>query len=321
MQRAEANQPHQPHAPLVSVIIPCYNQAHYLGEAIESVINQTYPRCEIIVVDDGSTDNTAEVAARYKEVRCIRQQNQGLSAARNSGLRESKGEFLVFLDSDDRLLPEAIETGLKYLQERPECAFVSGHYRLIDSEGEPGPPEPQHLVEKDHYLTLLRKNYIIAPASVVYRREVFDAVGSFDTSLRSSEDYDIYLRIARTRAVHCHGGVVAEYRRHTSNMSSNSERMLKYTLAVHRAQRPHVKGNESYERAYWDGERFWKEFYGGRLVNEGRQALRRKEFKKAGRAFYVLLRHNPKEFFMQAYRKLYCVVFRVKSDMAEGRQG
>src|SRR4051794_37688274 len=123
MQRAEANLQHQSPAPLVSVIIPCYNQAHYLGEAIESVINQTYPHFEIIVVDDGSTDNTSEVAGGFKEVRCIRQQNQGLSAARNTGLRESSGAFLVFLDSDDRLLPEAIETGLKYLLDRPECAF------------------------------------------------------------------------------------------------------------------------------------------------------------------------------------------------------
>src|ERR671911_2120937 len=115
-------------AGLVSVVIPCYNQAHFLGEAIESVLAQSYPRFEIIVVDDGSTDDTSKVAARYPGVRYVYQNNQGVSAARNSGLARSEGEYVVFLDADDRLLPEALETGLKCLEARPECAFVSGYF-------------------------------------------------------------------------------------------------------------------------------------------------------------------------------------------------
>src|SRR5262249_26693584 len=95
-------------APLVSIIIPCYNQAHYLSDAIDSVRKQTYSHAEIIVVDDGSTDNTSNVAALYKDVKYIKQRNQGLSAARNSGLQQSKGHVLVFLDADDRLLPNAV---------------------------------------------------------------------------------------------------------------------------------------------------------------------------------------------------------------------
>src|SRR4028119_1234933 len=111
-------------AGLVSVIIPCYNQAYFLGEAIESVLAQSYPHFEIVVVDDGSTDNTSEVAARYPGVRCIRQENRGLAGARNEGIRHSSGSYLVFLDADDRLLPEALAVGLRHLKERPECAFV-----------------------------------------------------------------------------------------------------------------------------------------------------------------------------------------------------
>ena len=103
-------------AALVSVVIPCYNQAHFLGEAIESVLAQTYPHREIVVVDDGSPDNTREVASRYPGVRYVRQENQGLAAARNTGLRHSSGSYLVFLDADDRLLPEALEVGLRQLQ-------------------------------------------------------------------------------------------------------------------------------------------------------------------------------------------------------------
>src|SRR5918993_1194548 len=98
--------------PLVSVIIPCYNQAHFLPEAIDSVLNQTYPNYEIIVIDDGSTDDATGVARRYDNVRCIRQDNQGLPASRNIGFQESRGSYLLFLDSDDRLLPNALQVGV-----------------------------------------------------------------------------------------------------------------------------------------------------------------------------------------------------------------
>src|SRR4051812_38436284 len=110
-------------AALVSIVIPCYNQAHFLPEAINSVRSQTYSHTEVIVVDDGSIDNASEVARAYPEVHCITQRNHGLSAARNTGLRNSKGSFLVFLDADDRLLPNAIEAGYASLKSHPECAF------------------------------------------------------------------------------------------------------------------------------------------------------------------------------------------------------
>ena len=93
-------------SPVVSVVIPCYRQAHFLPDAIESVLAQTYPHFEIIVVDDGSPDDTRAVAGRYPGVRCLRQRNRGLSAARNAGLAASIGTYVVFLDADDRLTPE-----------------------------------------------------------------------------------------------------------------------------------------------------------------------------------------------------------------------
>src|SRR5919108_2036820 len=123
------------HLPLVSVIITSYNQARFLSDAIESVLTQTYSQFEIVVVDDGSTDHASEVVTRYPGVRYIHQDNQGLSAARNTGLRESNGAYLVLLDADDRLLPIALETGVDCLQAHPECGFVSGHHSLISSNG------------------------------------------------------------------------------------------------------------------------------------------------------------------------------------------
>src|ERR687898_3129642 len=115
-------------AALVTVVIPCYNQAHFLGEAIESVLSQSYPNFEILVVDDGSPDDTSEVASRYppQQVRLISQKNQGVSAARNTGIGHARGEYVVFLDADDRLLPEALEAGGGGPGARPERALVSG---------------------------------------------------------------------------------------------------------------------------------------------------------------------------------------------------
>src|SRR5207245_5342110 len=155
---------------LVSVIIPCYNQAHFLGEAIESVLAQSYPHFEIIVVDDGSTDNTEEVAGSYPEVRCLRQANQGQAAARNVGLGQSCGEYAVFLDADDRLMPEALAVGLAGFAAHPDCAFVAGHHRWISADGFPLQEIPPHSVEKEHYAELLRRNYIAMLATVMYRR-------------------------------------------------------------------------------------------------------------------------------------------------------
>src|SRR5262245_26551242 len=128
-------------APLVSVVIPCYNQAHFLREAIESVRAQTYPAVEIVVVDDGSADDTSAVAAGYPGVRCLRQQNQGLAVARNRGLAISRGDLAVFLDADDRLLPDAIAIGAGMLMSDPSLGFVAGYSRFISGDGQPLPTD------------------------------------------------------------------------------------------------------------------------------------------------------------------------------------
>ncbi|PYI51683.1 MAG: hypothetical protein DMC62_07885 [Verrucomicrobia bacterium] len=124
-----------PESGLASVIIPCYNQAHFLHEAIESASAQTYSHREILVVDDGSTDNTAKVTASYPGVRYVRQENLGVASARNTGFKQSRGEYLVFLDADDRLLPEALRVGVDCLRQHPDCAFAAGFCRLIVADG------------------------------------------------------------------------------------------------------------------------------------------------------------------------------------------
>ena len=284
---------------LVSVIIPCYNQAHFLKEAIESVLRQTYQHFEIIVIDDGSTDNTSEVANSYPALRCIRQENWGLSSSRNVGLRESKGDYLLFLDSDDRLLPEALEIGVECLRAHPECAFVFGLCNVIAGDGSLlRTQEPW--VENDHYLALLRHNDIWCPATVIYRRDIFEIVGGFNTSLRpsGSEDYDLYFRIVRNFKVHCHNKVIAEYRRHGLNMSRNHAGMLRATLAVYRTQRDYVKVDKQYEEAYRKGIRHWKDFWGESLVWAVRSYAGHTFYngKQLIRSLLVLLQYYPRGF-------------------------
>ena len=260
-------------APLVSVIIPCYNQAHFLGEAIDSVLAQSYPNFEIIVVDDGSTDNTSEVAGSYAGLRCIRQVNQGLAAARNAGLGQSNGEYLVFLDADDRLLPEALERGLACFEAHPECALVAGHYRRIGADGSPLEEVPLTSVECEHYSELLQRCYIAVPATVLYRRRTLEVVGDFDQAVNPCADYDLYLRIARQLPIHCYDQVVAEYRHHGANMTNNPALMLDAVLTVLRRQWSHVQGNASYEEAYKAGLKFWQGYYGAQIAARRRNNL------------------------------------------------
>jgi glycosyltransferase involved in cell wall biosynthesis len=218
--------------PLVSVVIPCFNQAHFLNEAIESVRGQVYPRLEVIVVDDGSADNTLEVAGRYPDVRRFRQRNLGVAAARNLGFAESRGTFVVFLDADDRLLHHAIQVGVEALAKRPPVAFAAGMSRDIGEDGRVIRERRQPLVTQDHYLRLLGDCYIWSGSSVVYKRTAIEAVGGFNETLDAGDDYELYLNIARHRPIFCHDTVVTEYRRHGSNTTRDAALVLRSELRV-----------------------------------------------------------------------------------------
>jgi len=285
------------------VVIPCYNQARFLGEAIESVLAQSYPHFEIVVVDDGSRDGTSEVAARYPNVRCVRQPNLGLAAARNSGLRRSESEYVVFLDADDRLLPEALEAGLECFDVHPECAFVSGRFRFIAADGSLRKEyTPPHV--KDHYLALLRRNYIAMHATVMYRRAVFEVVGGFEDSLKACEDYDLYLRIARKLPICHHDRLVAEYRLHDANMRRNAGLMLKSALTVLRTQWKYAKEDKRHKEAYRAGVRFWQSWYGDPLVDEVRANVQEGDWKRVVGGILVLLQYYPRGLALLSERRM-----------------
>ena len=217
----------------VSVIIPAYNQGNYLGEAIQSVLDQTYPEFEILVVDDGSTDNTADIVHSFDDVRIyyIYQENRGLSASRNTGIRNSKGEYLTFLDSDDLFLPEKLTLLTSELIKKPEVGFVAGQAIPINEHGQrvgkifdtPLPKDPSRLLMGNP----------LHVGSVMLRRCWQEKVGYFDEGLRSYEDWDLWLRLGLAGCkMEWIPKPVSLYRFHTAQMTRIGKQMTQATFAV-----------------------------------------------------------------------------------------
>jgi glycosyltransferase involved in cell wall biosynthesis len=214
----------------VAVIIPTYNHARFLKAAITSVLSQTVLPREIIVIDDGSTDDPGKVTSEFPAVRLVRQDNRGLAAARNTGLRESVAGHLLFLDADDRLHPTAIEYGMSLLDGDPEAAFAYSAYEIVNAAG-PVPVEFRP-APRWAFRAFLVENLIGMHATVVYRRAPLEAVGGFREGLRACEDYDVYLRLTERYPVACGPRVTAEYWHHDGNMSRDAAMMLRSALAV-----------------------------------------------------------------------------------------
>lgn len=290
-------------APLISVIVPVYNHARYLREAVDSIGTPSRP-VEVIIVDDGSTDGSGELAdecARTRTgssvtVRVVHQANAGVAAARNRGFRESRGELILFLDSDDHLSPGALDIGARALDEHPEAVFVYGRCQMMAADGTLLPTPRQPRIQRRAYVELLRQNYIWTPAAVMFRRHALERCGTFDEAMSGSADYELYLRIARTYPIHDHGQLVAHYRRHDRNIRSNADRMLREMLMVLRNQWPYVDGDPDAEAAYRDGCRHWREYYGALLVLEIREHVRAGEWIPAMQKAVTLGVVHPRAF-------------------------
>ncbi|MBI4279942.1 MAG: glycosyltransferase [Armatimonadetes bacterium] len=197
----------------VSVIIPCYDVAPYVQGAVESVLAQDYAPLEVIVVDDGSRDETAEVLAPYVRagaIRCVRQENRGLSAARNTGIRHAAGEYIALLDADDLFLPGKIAHQVARLEAEPECDVCWGavrHFRDDAPEVEFDLRAPLVSGGREVFATLLAAN-VINPSTVMFRRKVVERHGLFDETLRRAEDLEYWLRLAHGGARFCATGRV-----------------------------------------------------------------------------------------------------------------
>jgi len=228
--------------------MPAYNARPYIAEAINSVLEQEYPHIELIVIDDGSSDGTAECAESFGDgVKVIRQANAGVAAARNKGLAEARGELIAFLDADDVWLPGKLKAQVEYLLAHPETGVVYGIFSRwhakpdgsFDSPPEPVVDNPQNPLLAEHsgwiYTKLLFDN-IVHIITAMIRKEVVEELVGFDESLPTGEDYDFWLRMSRHFRADKLNRVLAYYRIHATSITkvpraeNNEYRVLKKML-------------------------------------------------------------------------------------------
>ena len=220
--------------PYVSVVIPAYNQAQFLTDALQSVLAQTYGNYEIIVVDDGSTDNTSTVAKQFGDnIRYIYQENRGLAGARNTGIRHAKGQYIALLDSDDMWLPSFLERMMKLAQQNPDGAVFFCGARYMDADGNNLPQSVHMKLNLAHsmYETLAQANFLI-PSTIVMQKSVVVEAGLFDQSLRSCEDWDLWLRLAPEHNFVGIADNLVRYRVHGSSLSTDPSGMQGAAKAV-----------------------------------------------------------------------------------------
>ncbi len=225
--------------PEVSVIIPTYNYGRFIERAIQSILNQTYQDYEIIIVDDGSTDNTDEIVGGFvdRRIRYIRHvANKGGNAARNSGIRSANGKYIAFLDSDDEWLPEKLDRQTRlFACSAKTVGLIYTGLNVVDATGK----EPQYLmlprVRGYIFDILLRGNCITGGgSSAMIKRECFESVGFFDETLPSGQEWEMILRISEKYEIDFIGEPLVNYYVHGANTASNSEKIIKgYELILH----------------------------------------------------------------------------------------
>jgi glycosyltransferase involved in cell wall biosynthesis len=212
-------------SPQVSVLLPTYNRAHYVAEAIQSALDQTFADLEVVVVDDGSTDTTSEVLGRIADprVRCFRQENRGISGALNTAFRSARGRYVAILNSDDRWLPDLLAEEVAILQASSNVGLVYARCQAMDSAGRPlarltGVPARypgqmfKSLLHGDHICTI----------AVLIRRELVEQVGLWDERLIANEDWDLWLRLALVCQFHFVDKILARFRVHPGRITNTS---------------------------------------------------------------------------------------------------
>ena len=221
---------------LVSIIIPTYNSARFLPDAVSSAFAQTYPYLECIVVDDGSTDNTRDLLQqlliRYPALKTAAKENGGPSSARNLGLRLCSGDLVSFLDADDVLLPDKIQRQINFMEEHLEVDFVYGDYLVVTETLKPIAIFSAELPRNLHPLDALCYRNWFNPLVPLIRRRVLDRVGEFDEELLVAEDWDYWIRCAKVVHMTHLDGAVAMYRQHPQQVHRDYAHMREACMRV-----------------------------------------------------------------------------------------
>lgn len=220
----------------VTIIIPTYNSSQYLGEAIESVLLQDYPDKEVIVVDDGSCDNTQDVTARYRgRITCIQQRNGGCAVARNTGLRVATGEYIAFLDSDDQLLPGSLSMRAEHLDHYADVGMVCGDVVEVYGNGDRRLKSlrvdpPKHM-ENFRWETI---EFCATTSSAMVRRSCLEKTGLFETVLRQGQDWHMWVRLALHTNMAYLPKPLALYRIHHNNVTLDVDKVNHYNRIASR---------------------------------------------------------------------------------------
>ena len=225
--------------PKVSVIVPAYNARAHIGEALDSIHGQGYDNLEVIVVDDGSQDGTADhVETGWPWVQVIRKENGGAASARNAGLRNASGDLIAFMDADDLWLPEKLHIQTQFLQQHPEAAIVCSGFKVWQPSEAGVYPSPDKLetgikasdsaINPEYsgwiYHKLLLDSFVWT-STVMMRRSLVEQVGEFDESLRLGQDYDYWLRVAQISQIHTLQRPLALYRQHAQSATARGARI------------------------------------------------------------------------------------------------
>lgn len=236
--------------PLVSVIIPTFNRARFVGRAIDSVLSQTFQDFELIVVDDGSTDGTAELLSKnYPNIRIFLQPNRGVASARNLGIRNASGELIAFLDSDDEWLPRKLEKQVS-LYDSHEPFFICHSDEIWIRNGCELKQQAKHKKQGGRFFERALERCLISPSSVIISRALLDKVGLFDESLLAAEDYDMWLRITAFHTVRfVEEALIIKHGGHSDQLSVITEAIDVYRILAVQKVLKFDNLSQDYQRA------------------------------------------------------------------------
>lgn len=291
---------------LVSVIVPTYNREDFIGEAIDSVLAQTYPDWELIIVDDGSEDQSADIIHQYaekdKRIHYFYQENQGQSVARNLGLRQSQGDFICFLDSDNRWLPEKLAQGIQTFEQVPDVHVVYGDIITIDEQGQEITRDNMTRYSGFIAPRLIKDNFVTMNTAMA-KRVCFDNMGGMSGQRRVADDYDLWLRFSAKFQFLYIQQYMAEYRVMKNQISSDKSRRFDSTemiLSEFKEQYPDAMSKEEFDQGF-------AYFY----TRKARYFASIGNKSSALREVIVAIKYSP--FYIAGWRSLLAILLRTSS--------
>lgn len=288
--------------PKISVVIPAYNSMSFLPKTLDSVFEQTFSDFEILVINDGSTDHTAQWVSSLTDnrVRLVNQENQGCAIARNTGVLASRGQYIAFLDADDLWEPTKLEKQVHILDTLPTVGLVNTWISNIDREGTPTGKLGISNAEGYVLNLVVEENPIMCGSTPMVRRHCFESVGLFDQSLRSAEDWDMWIRIAKKYEFAVVKEPLVRYRVHANSKSHNLQLHLQSRLKVI---------EKVFQNGVIDQDTLKEKVYGLVFLSVAYRALQKNDFETALSLKRQALQYYPNLFYAKTFYRLGIILF------------